>query len=90
MKIAVAIIVALAGFATTALAIQSPTGDVEDGQALFASNCTACHGPDTLHVETIEDLTDMLGDGASHPMAGLFDDKQIADLYAYIREASGG
>ena len=66
-----------------------PTGDAEAGQALFSNNCTGCHGPDTLHVETKEDLNDVLAQGASHPMAGMFDEKAIGDLYAYIREASG-
>jgi mono/diheme cytochrome c family protein len=76
------------------------TGDAVNGESLFATNCSACHGadatggsgPDLLSGSsaassfTDEQLTDIIVNGVDGmPAIASLDDQSVVDIISYLR-----
>ena len=78
----------------------SLTGDAANGETLFATNCSACHGADATGASapdltsgvqatstfTDEQLSSVISNGVgSMPAISTLDEQGIADVIAYLR-----
>ena len=76
------------------------TGDAVNGESLYATNCSACHGADAtgssgpdltsgataVSTFTDEQLSDVIMNGiGSMPAISSLDDQGVADVIAYLR-----
>lgn len=92
------VLLALGGLLATAAPVLAGDGDAQSGEAIFAENCATCHGENLRNTGGAFDLRELKADerarfnasvlggkGQMPPWKGSLSDKDLDDLWAYIR-----
>lgn len=92
----------LLGTAAVAQEQSFPPEQVKTGAEIYADNCSPCHGPHMIGTESAFDLRTFPHDQRERffrsvkngknqmpPWGGVFNDEQIAALWAYVSTGEG-